>query len=78
MSNVVDYVRPRSGAHRYLLTTGRFLLVRHPRCLEKLKAEIKSTVGSRTDLSRTDLKAMKYLENVLNESRCACLTCTRR
>lgn len=72
MSDVVDYVGPRSRAHMYLLTTGRFLLVRHPRCLEKLKAEIKSTVGSRTDLSRTDLKAIKYLENILNESECKC------
>ena len=39
--------------------------------MEKLKADIKNTVGARTDLNRSDLKGIKYLENVLNESKCS-------
>lgn len=71
MPYVMDHVRGRSRVNLYSLNIGRFLLARHPQCLEKLKAEIKNTVGARTDLNRSDLKGIKYLENVLNESKCS-------
>ena len=67
----------RSKPDVCLLRIGRFLLVRHPHCLERLKAEIKDTVGMRTDLSRSDLKRIKYLDNVLNESECILNTRSR-
>jgi cytochrome P450 len=50
-----------------LLSWTFFILVRHPRVLDKLKAEISELNGS-TDVSRSTLRNMKYLQNVLKES----------
>jgi hypothetical protein len=46
-----------------------FLLVRHPKVMEKLRAEIASTCDANTDLNRDDLRRMPYLQNVIKESR---------
>ena len=58
---------------RSLLTSAdfsnSFLLVRHPHVLSKLRAEVASACNSDAELSRTDLRNMKYLQNVLKESR---------
>ena len=51
-----------------LLTWTFFLLVRHPRVLDKLRAEIKSHCPDPTGLTRADLRKMSYLQNVLNET----------
>ncbi|KAF2676571.1 cytochrome P450 alkane hydroxylase [Lentithecium fluviatile CBS 122367] len=62
-----------------LLTAGRdttacllswtfFLLVRHPRVIEKLRTEISSTCGGNSNLNRDDLRRMSYLQNVLKET----------
>ncbi|KAJ9657771.1 hypothetical protein H2198_004078 [Neophaeococcomyces mojaviensis] len=50
-----------------LITWTLFLLVRHPRVLGKLKEEIKATIGEDTEISRTKLKDMSYLQVVLKE-----------
>lgn len=46
-----------------------FLLVRHPKVLTKLRLEI-AAQGS-AELTRTDLRNMKYLQNILKESESA-------
>ena len=51
-----------------LLTWTFFLLVRHPRVLDKLRAEIKSYCSDLAGLTRADLRKMCYLQNVLNET----------
>ena len=51
-----------------LLTWTFFLLVRHPRVLKKLQAEINSNCSDPASLTRTDLRKMSYLQNVLNET----------
>jgi len=45
-----------------------FLLLRHPRILTKLRAEIASTCTPNTILTRDILKRMPYLQNILKES----------
>lgn len=45
-----------------------FLLVRHPKVLERLRSEIKSTVAEGEKLTRFHIQQMPYLKNVLNES----------
>ncbi|KAL6713131.1 hypothetical protein ACLMJK_009252 [Lecanora helva] len=49
-----------------LLTWTFFLLVRHPRVLEKLREEIDA--NHTANLTRTDLRRMGYLQNVLKET----------
>lgn len=51
-----------------LLTWTFFLLVRHPKVLEKLQAEIHCNCSDPASLTRTDLRKMSYLQNVLNET----------
>ena len=51
-----------------LLTWTFFLLVRHPRVLQKLRASIDSTCSDPAMLTRTVLRKMKYLQNVLKET----------
>lgn len=48
-----------------LLTS--FLLVRHPKVLAKLQKEV-ALLGDASELNRTELRNMKYLQNVLKES----------
>jgi hypothetical protein len=43
--------------------------MRHPKCLLKLKSDIQEIIGSKTNVTRNELKSIKYLQNVLNESR---------
>lgn len=46
-----------------------FLLVRHPKVLDKLREEIKSSLGEKSDFNRDDLRRLPYLQNVLKESK---------
>ncbi len=46
-----------------------FLLIRHPHVLSKLRAEVASACNGNIELSRTDLRNIKYLQNVLKESK---------
>ncbi|KAH8880686.1 cytochrome P450 [Thozetella sp. PMI_491] len=43
-------------------------LARHPEVLEKLRAEIMTVVGPTRTPTYDDLKSMKYLQNVMNET----------
>lgn len=43
-------------------------LARHPEALKKLRAEILSVVGPTRTPTYEDLKGMKYLQNVMNET----------
>ena len=51
-----------------LLTWTFFLLVRHPHVLERLKEEIKEKCSDPANLTRTRLREMGYLQNVLKET----------
>ncbi|KAH4054852.1 hypothetical protein HBH70_047010 [Parastagonospora nodorum] len=51
-----------------LLSWAFFLLVRHPKVMEKLRAEIASMCEQHAELSRDVLKRMPYLQNVLKET----------
>ncbi len=51
-----------------LLTWTVFLLVRHPKVLKKLKEEIKEKCLDPAGLTRTGLREMSYLQNVLKET----------
>ncbi|KKZ64976.1 hypothetical protein EMCG_09121 [[Emmonsia] crescens] len=50
-----------------LLSWVFYRLARHPNVLARLNAEIASTVGYNSNLTREDLKKMPYLANVLKE-----------
>ncbi|TGO38428.1 hypothetical protein BHYA_0075g00310 [Botrytis hyacinthi] len=50
-----------------LLSWTFFLLVRHPKVLAKLQKEV-ALLGDASDLNRTELRNMKYLQNVLKET----------
>ncbi|ETI21603.1 hypothetical protein G647_07950 [Cladophialophora carrionii CBS 160.54] len=45
-----------------------FLLVRHPRVMDKLRSEIASTLDGQAEATRSDLRRMNYLQNVLKET----------
>ena len=51
-----------------LLTWTFFLLVRHPKVLEKLRAGINRNCSDLASLTRTDIRKMGYLQNVLKET----------
>ena len=51
-----------------LITWTFFLLVRHPKVLEKLRTEIKCHCFDPATLMRADLRKMSYLQKVLNET----------
>ncbi|KAL8781831.1 MAG: hypothetical protein Q9213_005833 [Squamulea squamosa] len=51
-----------------LLSWTFFLLVRHPNVLAKLREEISSTLQGSTEITRSDLRHMNYLQNVLKET----------
>lgn len=51
-----------------LMTWTFFLLVRHPKVLEKLRAEVDRHCFDPATLTRADLRKMSYLQNVLNET----------
>jgi hypothetical protein len=42
------------------------MLVRHPKVMEKVRAEITALAGAKS-LTRDDLRGLKYLQNVLKE-----------
>lgn len=47
---------------------GSFLLVRHPKVMEKLRAEINSLPVTKEKMNRGDLRNLHYLQNILKES----------
>lgn len=49
-----------------ILTASSYMLVRHPKAMEKVRAEI-SALGDAKSLTRDDLRNLKYLQNVLKE-----------
>ncbi|KAG9249102.1 cytochrome P450 alkane hydroxylase [Calycina marina] len=51
-----------------LISWSIFLLVRHPHAMQKLKMEIQSCLGDKVDICRSDLRQMKYLQNIINET----------
>ena len=51
-----------------LITWTMFLLVRHPKALETLRAEISSNCSDPARLTRANLRKMSYLQNVLTET----------
>jgi hypothetical protein len=51
------------------LTHPSYLLVRHPAVLRKLRAEIMETLHGKETLNRNDLRQVKYLTDVLKESK---------
>ncbi len=51
-----------------LLTWTFFLLVRHPKVLEKLREEVNANFSGLPNLTRTELRKMGYLQNVLRET----------
>lgn len=52
-----------------LLSWTFHLLARHPEVLSKLRAEIYSVAGIKTDMTTEELRRMPYLAKVLKESR---------
>ena len=51
-----------------LLTWTFFLLVRHPAVLEKLREEVDASSSNLAEMTRTGLRKMPYLQNVLRET----------
>ncbi|MCJ1354973.1 MAG: hypothetical protein MMC33_004963 [Icmadophila ericetorum] len=51
-----------------LLSWTLFLLVRHPRVLDKLRNEIAASIASEENIHRTQLKSLAYLNNVIKET----------
>ncbi|KIW13045.1 hypothetical protein PV08_08232 [Exophiala spinifera] len=51
-----------------LISWAFFLLVRHPNVLNRLRSEIASTFNGRGEVTRSDLRRMNYLQNVLKET----------
>ncbi|UHG90248.1 cytochrome P450 [Spirosoma oryzicola] len=45
-----------------------YLLAQHPGILQRAKAEIRATLGERSQPSADDLRAMPYLSQIINES----------
>ncbi len=52
-----------------LTLLGSFLLVRHPRVMEKVRSEITALPGKEEEIRRADLRNLHYLQNVLKESK---------
>ncbi|KAL8777677.1 MAG: hypothetical protein Q9213_007751 [Squamulea squamosa] len=51
-----------------LLSWTFFLLVRHPKVLSRLQGEIRSTVGTSDEITKTHIQKMDYLKCILNET----------
>ena len=52
-----------------LLSWTFFLLVRHPKVVNKLRAEIDTAFADSSELDRQSLRSISYLQNVLKESK---------
>jgi cytochrome P450 len=68
MPSLVDFVSKRKRYSQLVSDYISFLLVRHPKVMEKLRDEIASTCDATSNLTRDDLRRMPYLQNVLKES----------
>jgi len=69
MSTLLDIVSQNKVQVRLFSHFSSFLLVRHPHVMEKLRTEVSSECSSNPNLSRSDLKRLPYLQNVLKESK---------
>ncbi|RDL38393.1 Uncharacterized protein BP5553_02733 [Venustampulla echinocandica] len=66
-SQIINILTAGRDTTACLLSWTFFLLIRHPQVLEKLRVEI-SELNGNTDLTRTDLRNVKYLQHVLKET----------
>ena len=66
-SQIINILTAGRDTTACLLSWTFFLLTRHPQVLQKLRVEI-SELNGNTDLTRTGLRNMKYLQNVIKES----------
>lgn len=66
-SQIINVLTAGRDTTAYLFSWTFFLLVRHPRVLENLRAEA-SNIDRNRGLTRNSLRNMKYLQNVLKES----------
>ncbi|KFY62364.1 hypothetical protein V496_04645 [Pseudogymnoascus sp. VKM F-4515 (FW-2607)] len=66
-SQIINVLTAGRDTTACLLSWTFFLLIRHPRVLENLRAEV-SNINSNTGLTRNSLRNMKYLQNVLKET----------
>ena len=67
-SHVINILVAGRDTTASLISWAFFLLLRHPNVFQKLKAEIQSTLYNNPNLSRSGLRDMKYLQNVLQET----------
>lgn len=67
MAFVSEYQRKKSYTFETLTRLLSFHLVRHPRIMEKLRAEV-SQLSPNQNIDRTALRELKYLQNVMKES----------
>ncbi|KFY10203.1 hypothetical protein V491_07770 [Pseudogymnoascus sp. VKM F-3775] len=66
-SQIINILTAGRDTTACLLSWTFFLLTRHPQVLQKLRVEI-SKLNGNIDLTRTSLRNMKYLQNVLKET----------
>lgn len=64
---VLNLLAAGRDATACMLSWTFFLLVRHPHVLVKLREEIKASCPDLATLTRSDLKKMRYLQNVMHE-----------
>ncbi|KAH9204657.1 cytochrome P450 alkane hydroxylase [Leptodontidium sp. 2 PMI_412] len=65
-SQIINILTPGRDTTACLLSWAFFLLVRHPNVLVKLRSEI--AAQGNAELTRSDLRNMKYLQNILKET----------
>lgn len=73
MSPVVDIVSKFYSTGESCSDTDRFLLVRHPKVMQKLRSEISAACVDIHTVTREDLRKLPYLQKVLKESGAAIL-----
>ena len=65
---IVNIIAAGRDTTACLLSWTFFLLVRHPLVLHKLRKELISSLNPESNLTREDLRDLKYLQNVLKET----------
>ena len=65
---IINLLAAGRDSRACLLTWTLFMLLRHEKVLDKLREEINSSCSDLANLTRTDLRNMGYLQNVLKET----------